>query len=247
MRDRKSLPGRASQWDAMRSYQHSFLFRKGLEPYHAFLDIGCGPLRGGVPIIRYLDTGNYVGLEKWQESIAVAWDVVKEEGIEEKEPILILGDATSDLDLRQEFDCILAFSVMHHLYDAEVGKLVEFVKRHLSPGGAFFCTALIGDYKQLPDWFHYPIISRPLAHYQTAAEQNGLNFKHEEVVPVLHSEHMMRMQSQKCIHGQDDPLDCSTCGKAVNGGSDWRRCHHGSRRGECPSCNGGEVEYELSY
>jgi hypothetical protein len=43
--------------------QLDFMIREGLKPHHKLLDIGCGSLRGGVHFIRYLDAGNYVGID----------------------------------------------------------------------------------------------------------------------------------------------------------------------------------------
>lgn len=193
MRDRRSLPGRASQWDAMREYQLDFLLRQGLDPFHKFLDIGCGPLRGGAPIINYLQPGHYTGVEKWGDSLAEAFKEVKSMGLEGREPALVGGDVTHrDFGFYGKvFDRILAFSVLHHLFDAEVAGLARFVRRHLAKDGVFYCTALTGEYKILPDWFHYPLICRPLEYYRTAFDRNGLTAKFVEEVPVLHSEHMM--------------------------------------------------------
>ena len=35
----------------------------GLAPEHYLLDIGCGTLRGGIPLIAYLLNGHYFGIE----------------------------------------------------------------------------------------------------------------------------------------------------------------------------------------
>jgi hypothetical protein len=34
-------------WEAMGKLQFDFLISRGLKPEHVFLDIACGPLRGG--------------------------------------------------------------------------------------------------------------------------------------------------------------------------------------------------------
>ena len=36
----------------------------GLKPEHKLLDVGCGPLRGGIKFINYLEPGNYYGVDK---------------------------------------------------------------------------------------------------------------------------------------------------------------------------------------
>ena len=46
-----------------RDFQIKFLKEMGLMPEDYLLDLGCGTLRGGIPIIRYLEKGHYYGIE----------------------------------------------------------------------------------------------------------------------------------------------------------------------------------------
>ena len=69
---RHSLVGRPELWQLKRDFQISFLREHGLEPGHFLLDIGCGTLRGGIPIIEYLDAGSYVGIDVRSEAIEEA-------------------------------------------------------------------------------------------------------------------------------------------------------------------------------
>ncbi len=50
-------------WEELGQLQLDFIIREGLKPHHKLLDIGCGSLRGGIHYIRYLDVGNYVGMD----------------------------------------------------------------------------------------------------------------------------------------------------------------------------------------
>ena len=50
-------------WDEMGELQMEFMRSRGLLPQHRLVDIGCGSLRGGVHFVRYLDPGNYYGLD----------------------------------------------------------------------------------------------------------------------------------------------------------------------------------------
>ena len=45
-----------------------YLLARRLRPEHKFLDFGCGSLRNGVWIIRFLNPGNYYGIDadRWQ-------------------------------------------------------------------------------------------------------------------------------------------------------------------------------------
>ena len=51
-------------WEEIGKLQFDFMMQQGLKPHHVLLDIGCGPLRGGVYFIKYLDKGNYLGIDK---------------------------------------------------------------------------------------------------------------------------------------------------------------------------------------
>ena len=52
-----------SFWDEIGILQFEFLVKNGLKPHHQVLDLGCGALRGGVHIIKYLNKHCYTGLD----------------------------------------------------------------------------------------------------------------------------------------------------------------------------------------
>src|SRR3954447_26273250 len=60
---RHSLVGPPHVWKDKRKFQIEFLEGSGLRPDTKLVDIGCGTLRGGIPIIERLDPGNYVGVD----------------------------------------------------------------------------------------------------------------------------------------------------------------------------------------
>ena len=55
---RHYLVGAAHLWEMKQKFQIEFLKENGLKPQDRFVDIGCGTLRGGIPLIKYLETGN---------------------------------------------------------------------------------------------------------------------------------------------------------------------------------------------
>ena len=61
--ERHALVGPGHLWKEKRDWQMGFLLNHGLSPSDHFLDVGCGTLRGGIPIIEYLDPGNYTGFD----------------------------------------------------------------------------------------------------------------------------------------------------------------------------------------
>lgn len=50
-------------WEELGRLQHDFLIAQGLRPHHRLIDIGCGSLRAGVPLARYLEPAHYYGID----------------------------------------------------------------------------------------------------------------------------------------------------------------------------------------
>jgi cyclopropane fatty-acyl-phospholipid synthase-like methyltransferase len=53
--ERHSLVGPGKLWEMKRAFQIHFLQSVGLTSDQYLLDLGCGTLRGGIPIIKYLE------------------------------------------------------------------------------------------------------------------------------------------------------------------------------------------------
>lgn len=51
-------------WDKLQRYQLNVLQQNGMEAGHTLMDIGCGPLQGGVAFIKYLNASCYVGIDR---------------------------------------------------------------------------------------------------------------------------------------------------------------------------------------
>ena len=60
---RHSLVGPEHLWKMKRDFQIRFLKDMNLQPEHYLIEIGCGTLRGGIPIINYLQKGHYFGAD----------------------------------------------------------------------------------------------------------------------------------------------------------------------------------------
>jgi len=52
-----------SFWKEIGNLQFEFLCAQGLRKKDKLLDIGCGALRGGIHFIKYLEEGNYTGID----------------------------------------------------------------------------------------------------------------------------------------------------------------------------------------
>ncbi len=52
------------RWQEIGRLQFDFLVARGLRPRDILVDIGCGPLRGGIHFIHYLEPGHYYGIDR---------------------------------------------------------------------------------------------------------------------------------------------------------------------------------------
>ena len=92
------------------------MLARGLRPEHKFLDFGCGSLRNGVWIIRFLNPGNYYGIDadRWQLEAGARVEIPLHD-LGTKVPRL-LHNSEFRIDFFQvEYDWIFAFSVLNHL------------------------------------------------------------------------------------------------------------------------------------
>lgn len=96
-------------------------------PGDKILDIGCGP----ADILNYLPVVNYTGLDLSPEYIRAATERFGDKGR------FCCGDvglATIEGE-HGTFDLAIAIGVVHHLDDAQAGKLFALARRALRPGG----------------------------------------------------------------------------------------------------------------
>jgi SAM-dependent methyltransferase len=129
-------------WDEIGRLQFDYLCAQGLKPVDRFLDIGCGTLRGGRHFIRYLNPGNYVGLDLSPEAVHFARNLVSNEGLAEKNPRIVLTDGglTFEQLEGETFDYILAQSVFTHLGPVQIEECFRHIGAVLNPAGVFFFT-----------------------------------------------------------------------------------------------------------
>ena len=133
-------------WDTMGQFQLNALRSLGLEPRHTLLDIGCGCLRGGRHLIRYLEPGNYWGLEISPKILEAGRRFLDTGGLVGKAPHLFLtnGFGFSEVDTRK-FDFVQAFGVFTDMPAVPVRDCFANLHSVLSPKGVFLATYVPGD------------------------------------------------------------------------------------------------------
>lgn len=170
---RHELVGPGGVWQVKRRFQFEFLVAQGLRPNHGLLDIGCGTLRGGLPLIRLLDEGNYSGIEARKEALDAGLIELSEAGLAHKSPTLVEESRFRSLRLARRFDFVWAFSVLFHMDDQTVSECIQFVERHLQPEGIFFANVNIGT-EHTGKWKNFVLARRPLSFYRNIADAAGL-------------------------------------------------------------------------
>jgi hypothetical protein len=128
-------------WEEMGRLQFDFLVDRGLRPEHTLLDIACGSLRAGVHFIRYLDPGNYLGIEK--EGALIKRALAKElprDVREQKRPEFVVSGAFEFDRFSKQADFSLAQSLFTHLNEADLGLCLGNLHANVAPGHQLFAT-----------------------------------------------------------------------------------------------------------
>lgn len=163
-----------SLWEEVGRLQIDYLRDHGLRPTDRLFDLGCGTLRAGRHLIRYLDKGGYTGMDMSAEAIAAAHRLVDDEGLSDKRPRLI-HNPSGDLKFAElgteHFDIVLAQSVFTHLLEPHIDECFANIHKVLAPGGRFFFTYTKADSftrRSVKDF------SYPLDFFQDVAGRHGL-------------------------------------------------------------------------
>lgn len=170
---RHSLVGPARLWKMKRDFQIKFMKNIGLKPEHYLLEVGCGTLRGGIPLIEYLENSHYFGIEVREEALNEGKKELTDSKLEDKKPTLLLSPDISQQTINQSFDYIWAFSVLFHMDDKILNDTLAFVSKHLSTTGTFYANVNIGD-GEIGNWQGFPVVARTLDFYRKACAANGL-------------------------------------------------------------------------
>ena len=111
---------------------------QGLKPDHHLIDIGCGPLQGGVPCIRYLEANRYTGIDIRHNTIRAAYGQVSREDLGNKNPRILLSRTFGDEEINGDsFDFMWASQTLCYFDEATMISLLRFIHKRLKPGGTF--------------------------------------------------------------------------------------------------------------
>lgn len=169
---RASLVSDPKNWDWARKVQINILKNRiGLKPDQYLLDFGCGVLRGGIPIIDYLNVGHYYGIEKSENRIVEAKKELTENNLEWKKPKIGTGFDIID----KKIDIIWAFQVFIHCSDSILENILLKMNDIMHNKSSIYSTVQLSEEKiEDRKWQEYPVISRNIEFYSNLAKKNNL-------------------------------------------------------------------------
>ena len=123
--------------------QLHYLLRAGLNPSSKLVDLGCGVLRAGYWIIRFLDPGGYCGIEPHQERLQIGMDAILEPGtIDRKRPRFDSNPHFDTSVFAEKFDFFLAYSIWTHASKPQIRIMLDAFLRDSCDQGTFLTTYL---------------------------------------------------------------------------------------------------------
>ena len=176
----ESLTGPRNCWDQLTAYQIAILKDIGLKPNHTLLDIGCGPISGGLNVISYLDKGNYVGVDISHEPLLEAYRLIYKHKLAHKNPLLLHSETFGKNELNgQKFDIIWVSQLLYHLDDDQTTQLFEHLKGHMKKDGKIAGDIIAeSEWRNVPSdarWRNFSFHLRLPSYYQSLAEKYNLS------------------------------------------------------------------------
>lgn len=121
--------------------QMATLIREGMRPESKLLDIGCGCLRAGYWLIRFLDPDCYYGIEPAKQMLERGIELVLTPEIQEaKRPRFDTNDRFDFSVFGSRFDIFLARSIWTHASKRQIEAMLDSFVATANPN-AFFLTS----------------------------------------------------------------------------------------------------------
>ncbi len=163
-------------WEELGHLQLEFLIKSGLKPNHKLLDIGCGCLRGGVHYVKYLQEGNYYGLDINNSLIEAGKIELKKADLIKKKPNLIVDDKFSFDKFGSKFDFMVSVSVFTHLPMNIIIRCLNKARESLTPNGVYYST-----FFQAPTPSHLEAIKQQPGDIITNYDSDPFHYSVEEL------------------------------------------------------------------
>lgn len=132
-------------WGEMGELQLAALKSLGLQPEHSVLDVGCGSLRLGRKLVRYLDPGQYFGTDLNEALLDAGYDRELDAYLQGRLPRenLKQHDVTQPMPFDRGFDYLVAFSLFTHLTAAQSQAALQSIAGCMHEGSCLMATYFV--------------------------------------------------------------------------------------------------------
>jgi SAM-dependent methyltransferase len=147
--------------------QLELLQMNGCGPCHTVLEIGCGCLVAGRPILEFLEPGHYAGIEpnRWLIDAVMEGLPGTRALVEEKNPVFLYSSDFDAGEAGMSFDFVISHSVLSHAAHWQCPEFFKGIASVLKPAGVALASIrfsdqnhrLMGD-SNSPEWV-YPDVS----------------------------------------------------------------------------------------
>ena len=126
--------------------QFELLKREGCVPSSRVLEVGCGCLHAGVPLIRYLESGHYAGIDpnEWLRQKTLKNREIRRL-VEAKHARFLSVDDFDAGSLGIKFDFVLSHSVLSHCAHFQLEQFLRNVAAVLAPGGRILASIRLAE------------------------------------------------------------------------------------------------------
>ncbi len=130
-------------WDFERVGRTGFevLLHEGLKPSCRVLDVGCGALRLGYWLMRFLDSGCYFGIEPQEGMLRVGLEeIVEPEVVERAEARFSSNDDFDFSVFGERFDYVFARSILTHASKRQIAAMLASFAHTSAPDGVLLAS-----------------------------------------------------------------------------------------------------------
>ncbi len=116
--------------------QMQLLLLEGLQPKSYVLEVDCGALVAGIPIMSFLEKGHFVGIDpnRWliEDSLKIETNRTI---VESRRPLFLFNDQFDASETKIRFDYILSHSILSHAAHWQLPLFLENCAKVLKKGG----------------------------------------------------------------------------------------------------------------
>jgi SAM-dependent methyltransferase len=121
--------------------QLKLLVYEGCQPHHKVLEVGCGVLMAGYPILQFLHPNCYVGIDpnRWLIDSALEVPQIKA-AVQQKQARFLFTDQFDASSSNEQFDFIISHSILSHCAVWQLPLFLQQLRGSLREGGKILAS-----------------------------------------------------------------------------------------------------------